>query len=324
MKDKEHKQIMVFIPAYNEAETIAQVIKSIPKKIKGLKVIILVVNDGSMDETAMLAKKAGALVVSHSRNLGVGQAFQTGLEEALRLDVDVLVNIDADGQFNPKDIPKLVEPIIKQQADFVSADRFTNFKTSKRERPVYMSRVKYYGNLMMSALFSFLAGQKFSDVSCGFRAYSKKAILSLNLMGKFTYTQESFLDLATKGLFITQVPVQVKYFPDRESRVAHNIFSYAYKTLKIIIRSFRDYKPLLFFIYLSIIPGLLSILAGGFLLYHYLITGQFTPYKSVGFAFIYLSTLTIALILVGFLADMFVRLRINQEKMLYLIKQTRL
>ncbi len=314
------KKLIVFIPALNEAKTIQKVIKSIPKEIFGFKVQVLVVDDGSTDQTAKLAKQAGALVISHPKNLGVGEAFQTGLNKALELKADILVNIDADGQFNPKDIPKLIGPIIKGEADFVSADRFTDKTTGKLRRPENMPKIKYWGNIIMAKLISFLSGQNFQDVSCGFRAYSKRAMLSLNLMGKFTYTQESFLDLATKGLQIKTVPIKVKYFSDRESRVADNLFYYAYKTLKIIIRSFRDYKPFLFFLYLSVIPAILSFISGGFLFYHYLTTGMFTPYKSLGFIFIYFSTLTLILILIGFLADMFVRLRINQEKILYLKK----
>ena len=318
------KRLVVFIPAFNEEKTIARVIKKIPKEILGLEVVVLVVNDGSSDQTAKVAKQAGAVVVNHPTNLGVGKAFQTGLEEALKLKADVLVNIDADGQFDPDEIPKLIKPIINHQADFVSADRFTDPKTGKKRRPPDMPQAKYWGNLLMAKLISFLAGQEFADVSCGFRAYNKKAMLSLNLMGKFTYTQESFLDLATKGLQIKLVPTKVKYFADRKSRVAGNLLHYGYKTFKIIIRAFRDYKPLLFFVYLSVIPFVLSILTGIFLAYHYFIAGQFTPYKSVGFAFIYFSTLTLALVLTGFLADMFVRLRLNQEKILYLIKSQKL
>ncbi len=311
------KKIVIFIPAYNEEKTIALIIKKVPKKILGLKTEILVVNDGSKDKTEYLAKQAGAVVINHTFNKGLGQTFQTGIDKAVGLDADIMVNIDADGQFNPNEISKLIAPILNKEANFVASDRFYNLESSKLVKPQDMPLIKYWGNLLMAALISFLSNQKFNDVSCGFRAYDKKTLLSLNLIGKFTYTQESFLDLATKGLIIKTVPVTVKYFPDRKSRVANNIFKYAFKTLKIIIRSFRDYKPLLFFTYLSIIPALISFGSGVFLAYHYINSGQFTPYKSLGFVFIYFSTLSFILLLCGLISDMFVRLRINQEKILY-------
>lgn len=313
-------KLVVFIPAFNEEKNIAEVIKSVPKKIDKYKTEILVVDDGSRDKTEKVAQKAGAIVVKHHRNMGVGKAFQTGLEKAIDLSADAMVNIDADGQFDPKEIPHLVKPIIDKGYDFVASDRFFNKNTKKLQKPENMPISKYWGNLLMAKLISFLANQQFNDVSCGFRAYSKKAMMSLNLMGKFTYTQESFLDLALKGLHITTIPVSVKYFPSRKSRVAHNLLYYAWKTIKIIIRSFRDYKPLLFFFYLSLVPTLVSLFSGLFLSYHYYINGQFTPYKSIGFIFIYFSSLTFILLLFGFIADMFVRLRINQEKILYQMK----
>jgi len=199
---------------------IASVIKKVPKKILGIKTEVLVVNDGSKDKTEFKAKQAGAFIINHSINRGLGQTFQTGIEKAIELDADIMVNIDADGQFNPKEISKLIAPIINKEANFVASDRFYNLESNNLVKPHNMPLIKYWGNLLMANLISFLSNQKFNDVSCGFRAYDRKTLLSLNLIGKFTYTQESFLDLATKGLRIKTVPVNVKYFTDRKSRVA--------------------------------------------------------------------------------------------------------
>jgi hypothetical protein len=210
----------------------------------------------------------------------------------------------------------MVRPIIEDGVDFVVGDRFFNEKC-KLKMPKNMPQVRYYGNLLMAKLISFLVKQKFNDVSCGFRAYSKKALLMLNLTGKFTYTQESFIDLASKGLKIQTVPVNVKYFLERKSRVANNLFYYTLNTLKIILRTFRDYKPLAFFVYISIIPLIISVASGLFLLVHYLYTRSFTPYKIIGFIFIYFSAFTFILWALGFLADMFTRIRLNQEKILF-------
>lgn len=309
-------KLAIFIPALNEEEKIAQTIKSLPQKINGIeKIIKLVVDDGSTDNTSEKAKKAGAEVISHNGNKGVGSAFHTGLNWALEQKADILVNIDADGQFNPDDIEKLITPILGGKADMVASNRFAGGK------PANMSKIKYWGNKQMNRLVSSLAGQKFEDVSSGFRAYNREAMLNLNLLGKFTYTQEVFLDLSTKGLAIVQIPTEVKYFKERKSRVAGNILRYATRTAWIIFRTIRDYKPLKFFGTLGFIIFMVGLVFDSFLLGHYLTAGKFTPYISVGFVGAYLNTLGLAVMFTGLIADMFDRVRQNQEKILYFQKK---
>jgi len=310
------KKVIVIIPAYNEEEKIGEVIKKVPKSILGILTTVLVVDDGSTDQTSVISRRAGAIVVRHQVNSGVGVSFQTGLQKALEIGADYLVNIDADGQYTPNNIIDILKPIVDGEADFVTANRFKD-KQGNNNIPDNMPKDKYYGNLLMSKLISFLTGQKFDDVSSGFRAYSKKSMLLLELTGKFTYTQESFIDLASKGISIKSVSVPVKYFKNRKSRVAGNLFKYGVRTLKIIVKTFRDYQPFLFFLYLSIVPVLISVISAIFLIYWYIISGSFSPYKIVGFIFIYFSAFTFALWAMGFLADMFTRIRIYQEKILY-------
>ncbi len=314
-------KLIIIIPSYNEAETIGAVIERIPKTLPGLdQVEVVVIDDGSTDRTAEIARSAGATIVSHARNRGVGSAFNTGLDKALEMGADIMVNIDADGQFSPDEIPLLIAPILAQEADFVSGDRFT-CQGNHTKRPHAMPKAKYWGNLVMARLVSSLSSQKFRDVSCGFRAYSREAMLWLNLTGKFTYTQESFLDFTYKGLEIKSVPVTVTYFPERQSKVSGNLFEYMLRTMKIITRAYRDYNPLRFFGWLGFAPFVLGLACGIFMLVHYIINRSFTPYKFVGFTGIYLGSLAIILWIVGLLADMFRRIRSNQEKLLYLEKK---
>lgn len=316
-------KLIVLIPALNEEQTIEKVIHKIPSNFEGVdQVTVLVIDDGSKDHTAENARKAGAVVVCHSSNRGVGGAFNTGLKTALELGADILVNIDADGQFSPDDIPALIQPILSGLADFVTGDRFTN-PQGELSKPKNMSSVKYWGNQRMSRLISFLTRKQFNDVSCGFRAYSKEAMLHLNLTGTFTYTQESFLDLANKGLEIMTIPVQVTYFADRKSRVSGNILHYMMRTLNIILRAYRDYKPLKFFGLLGLIPLLAGTGCLVFVLIHYIRFSSYTPYKAVAFAGIYLVSVGILSWIVGLLADMFVRVRLNQEQLLYYDKKRR-
>ncbi|MBN1331464.1 glycosyltransferase family 2 protein [Candidatus Dojkabacteria bacterium] len=308
-------KLIILIPALNEAESIAKTIKSIPQKITGVdEIVSLVINDGSADATAEIAKKNGAQVFSHIKNKGVGAAFHSGIEWALENHADMLVSIDADGQFDPKDIEKIIAPILENQADMVVGNRFAKGK------PENMSGLKYWGNKKMNRLVSSLAGEKFEDVSSGFRAYNQKALLNINLLGKFTYTQEVFLDLSMKGLNIVQIPVDVKYFKERKSRVAGNIVKYAFRTSWIIFRTIRDYKPLKFFGLLGLGIFVFGLFFDGFLLGHYILAAKFSPYISIGFIGAYLNSIGLGIMFLGLIADMFDRVRQNQEKILYYLK----
>lgn len=170
---------------------------------------------------------------------------------------------------------------------------------------------------MVAALVRSVSGTSLRDVSCGFRAYGREALLNLNLFGKFTYTQETILDLAFKGVPLVEVQVKVRYFPDRESRVAGNILRYALNAGKILVRTVRDFKPLMFFGTLGLVVFSLGALLDGGLLIHYYLTGMFSPYKAVGFAGGLLNVCGILLAGLGLLADMLDRIRINQERIIY-------
>lgn len=310
--------LAVIIPCYNEEKTIQNVIHDIPLNIHGVnKTTIIVVDDGSEDNTLQLAKVCGAVVISHHKNLGVGAAFQSGISAALDYNADLIVNIDGDGQFNPKKIKDLVTPIINNNADFVSASRFID--------PQYypeMPRIKFWGNKVMSRIISRITGKRFYDVSCGFRAYSKETTMKLNLFGKYTYTQETFISLAYKNLRILEVPVKIRGVRQfGKSRVASNLFSYAYRTLKIIVKSYRDYQPFKLF---GLFGFLWMLIGAGFfvfLLTHYLQVKEFTPYKWTGFAGAFFLLMGFIFYLLGFILEMFTRMRLNQEMMLFQIRR---
>lgn len=311
-------KLVVIIPAYNEEETIRDVVKSIPKLNDRIsKTEIIVVDDGSTDKTVSRAKSMGALVVSHNGNKGVGKAFTTGIEAALKRGADVIVNMDADGQFNPADIPKLIEPILNKKADFVTATRFRGNKLIGD-----MPFIKYVGNRIFTKLTSFLVKQKFTDTQCGFRAYSREAALRLNLYGKFTYTQEVFLDLANKGMRIVEVPLFIKaQRSNGKSKVVKSIPKYAIQALAIILRSIRDYQPLAFF---GIIGG--TIFGLGFLIefvlfIRWLITHTVSPYKTAVTVGAIALILGFLLLVLALIADMMDRQRRIEEELLYYKKK---
>lgn len=307
-------KIVIIIPCLNEEKTIGKVIDDIPRDLEDITELeVLVVDDGSTDDTVKTAKEHNASVVSHSGNMGVGKAFQTGLNTALKMGADIIVNIDGDGQFNPNDIPKLIQPIIEDKADFVTASRFI-----KKGFTPKMSSIKKWGNRRIAGIISILTGKKFYDVSCGFRAYSKETALRLNLFGKFTYTQETFLDLAFKDIRMMEVPLKIRGIREYgKSRVASNLWKYAVNSSKIIFRTFRDYKPLRFFGFISVILLIISLGLGGFFLGHYIINKRFSPHLWAGLTAGFLFFISVLFFVTGLLADMLDRIRQNQEKILY-------
>ncbi len=311
-------KILIVLPCLNEAENLPIVLARLPKTIDDHPTDWLVVDDGSTDGSAEIARDNGAIVIRHDINCGVGRAFQTALAFAIKQRYDIMVTIDADGQFPISDISKLVDPILDGSASFVSANRFASDGQIE-----HMSAIKRWGNARMTSLINRLTGEQFYDVSCGFRAYSREAMLRLNLMGQFTYTQEVFLALAFKGMSIREIPIKVEYFPNRKSRVAGSIARYALNTFKIIFRTYRDYFPLKFFSAIGLgllIPGLLLLI---FLFGWYVHSGKFTPHIWSGFVgggFVLAAAFCFIL---GLLADMMVRLRHNQEEILYLLRHDR-
>ena len=308
-------RLIVILPALDESATIGAVIDRIPRQIADIgSVLVLVVDDGSQDETAALARQAGAEVIRHAQTQGVGAAFATGLEGALERGADLIVNMDADGQFRPEDIPALIRPILDQGYGFVTCTRFGDPQYQPK-----MPRIKRWGNQLMCCLVGWIAGgPRFSDVSCGFRAYSRDTALKLNLYGAFTYTQETFIDLANKRISMTEVPLLVR--GEREvgtSRVASNLFRYAFHTSIILLRALRDWKPLFFF---GSIAGLffgLGVAQLVFVAGWWLATGRTSPWTSLislgGVAMV----MGIAFLVLALIADQIGRSRKILERILY-------
>lgn len=307
--------IAVLLPALNEERHIGQVIEAIPKFVDH----VVVVDDGSSDNTVKIARERGAITVSHKKNRGVGAAFSTGVRQVLSLKVDIMVNMDSDGQFNPADIEKIIQPIIEERADFVTASRFIDKDFIPR-----MPRIKLMGNQVMARIISRLTKQKFYDVSCGFRAYNRETLLKLNLFGDFTYTQETFIDLIFKNLDVLEVPIHVRGTREHgKSRVASNLFRYAYQTSQIIIRTFRDNKPFRLFGSISFISFLIGLAFAVFLGIHYFQNGVFTPHKWAGFVAAFFAVVALLLLLIGFVLDMFSRMRRVQEEILFELKKNK-
>lgn len=311
-------KLVVQIPALNEEQSIEAVLASIPRQMDSIdEIVLLVVDDGSRDRTAELARAKGAIVVSHPQNRGVGAAFRTGIAKSTELGADIVVTIDADGQFNPADIPRVIAPIIGGTADFVSASRFMDPALIPE-----MPATKRWGNHFIARWVSSMVGQRFYDVSCGFRAYSRNAFLRLNLLGNFTYTHEVFLTLAFADVSIMEVPVKVRGVREHgKSRVASNLWNYGTRTATIILKTYRDYRPLRFF---SVIGAVMGIFATGFFLFLMSVkirTGIFTPHKWAGFMAGAFAAAGMVFFLVGVVAEMLDHIRITTDEALFRIRR---
>ncbi|MEX2288085.1 MAG: DPM/DPG synthase family glycosyltransferase [Planctomycetaceae bacterium] len=309
------QRLVVIVPAHNEEKTIGQVIANIPCTIDDVEEVkVVVVNDCSTDRTADIAREAGAIVVSHPNRHGVGAAFMTGIDAALRLQADVIVNMDGDGQFDSQDISKLIRPILYESHGFVTCTRFADPANSPE-----MPRLKLWGNRMMCRLINLIIRRgKFTDVSCGFRAYSRETALRLNLYGRFTYTQESFIDLASKGILMTEIPLRVRGTREfGKSKVASNLFWYTLQTVPIMARAVRDVRPLTFFGTIGLVFLLLGCTMFGFVGVWWLIHERTSPWTSL--LTIGSGSLVMGLVIgfIALIADQIGRGRRIDEQLLY-------
>lgn len=312
-------KLVVNLPAFNEEEKLGQTIKRIPRTFKGInEVFVQVIDDGSKDNTAKVAKEAGAdFVFSHTVNRGLGIVFRTAVEHALENGADIMVNIDADGQFDPNDIQKIIDPILNGEADMTSADRFGEHKAKN------MPAAKYYLNRFAAWMIGKFMNYPIKDLTCGFRGYSKETLLRLNLPGAFTYTQEVIIDILGKNMKIKWVPVIVTYFAERKSRVVRSIYKYVNNSAKIILKAVRDVRPMKFFG----VPGLALILIAvaffGYFLFMYTQEFKITPYRNYLLASIVMFLVGLQFLVFALIADMIKSNRKLTEDQMYFFKAER-
>lgn len=240
-------KLVITIPARNEEETIGEVIREIPEDIEGIDEVEIIIIDGaSTDKTAELAKKAGAThVYSDHINRGLASAFNVGIQKALLLGADIIVNTDADMQYDQTEIPKLVKPIIDREADMVVGSRFEGWI---EEMPLR----KRIGNRLATVMTSLLAGQKLSDAQSGFRAIHRELAQRLIIESKKTYVQETLIRSIRAGYCIIEVPIRFRKRND-ESRLIRNVWSYASSVFPDLVLTYAQVAPLRLFGGLSIL-----------------------------------------------------------------------
>jgi glycosyltransferase involved in cell wall biosynthesis len=235
-------KLVIQIPCYNEAETLPATLGDLPKSIPGIDSIeVLVIDDGSDDGTAAVARAHGvAHVVRAPVNQGLARAFAAGLDYALKIGADIIVNTDADNQYRGECVEKLVEPILHHEAEVVIGDR-------NPARLGHFSFVKRCLQSLGSSIVRGLSGTSVPDVTSGFRAFSREAALRMNVVSEFTYTLETIIQAGTKQLAVAHVPVEVNPVT-RPSRLFPNVRSYVLRSAITIIRIYALYNPLRVFV----------------------------------------------------------------------------
>jgi len=300
-------KLIVQIPAFNEEATIAQTLRDIPKKIDGITSIeSLVIDDGSSDNTAEAARKAGAThVVQLKTHRGLSSAFLAGINAALRLGADIIVNTDADNQYAGADIPKLVAPIMRGSADVVIGDR----EVSKSP---HMSAFKRLLQRLGSRTVGLASGIRVSDVTSGFRAFSRDAAMQINVFNPFTYTLETVIQAGNRNLGVQSVPVRTNA-PTRPSRLYHGIGTYLRKSTATIFRIYTIYKPLKTFFVIGAVLLLAGSALGVRFLWHFANGERGGHIQSLILAAVFL-IIGFQTLLIGLVADLIsVNRRLSEE-----------
>lgn len=271
-------KLIIQIPCFNEEETLRQTLDDLPRRIEGIDEIeYLVINDGSSDKTTAVAKEWGVdYIVNFTQNKGLAKGFMAGIDVALENGADIIVNTDADNQYKGKDIPKLIEPIIRQEADIVIG-----------ERPIDDTADFCWLKKKLQRLGSWAVRQASNtdipDAPSGFRAFSREAALRLNVVNDYTYTLETIVQAGREKIPIVSVPIETNEAL-RPSRLARTMFAYVRTSMLTILRAYLVYKPLKAFLFLSLFPTVPGIIIWIRFLYYFFTAGGAGHIQSLIFA----------------------------------------
>ncbi len=263
MPRSDYMKLIIQIPCYNEAETLPITLKELPREVEGFdKVEWLIINDGSTDDTVKVAKECGVdHIVDFKHNQGLAKGFMAGIKECLRQGADVIVNTDADNQYEAKDIPKLVKPILEHKAEYVIGAR-------PIDQTEHFSPTKKLLQKLGSWVVRKASRTNIPDAPSGFRAMSRECAMQLNVYNNYTYTLETIIQAGQKNMAITSVPIRTNK-DLRPSRLFSSIPNYIKKSIGTIVRISVVYKSFQFFMTIAAILFGLGLLLGLRYLYFY-------------------------------------------------------
>jgi glycosyltransferase involved in cell wall biosynthesis len=306
-------KVVVQVPCLDEEATLGAVLSSIPRHIDGVdEIAVVVVDDGSTDRTAQIAREHGASVVRHARTMGLARSFRDGVDWALAHGADVVVNTDGDDQYPQDRIGDLVRPVLEGVADVVIADRQT---ATIAEFSWFKKRMQRFG----SAVVNGAADTRLPDAASGFRAYSRGALLRLNVLTDFSYAMETIIQAGHKRLRIVSIPVTT-HPKTRESRLFRSVFHHMARSASAIVRSYLMYKPYVVFATLAAVFGVLALVPMVRFLVLWVANGQAGNVQSLIFGAIMAVACLLSAAL-GVLSDLLRTNRVLLEEQLERIKR---
>jgi len=311
-------KLVIQIPCLDEAETLPATLADLPREVDGFDTVEwLVIDDGSTDGTAAVARAHGVdHIVRFTQNKGLAVAFQAGLDAALKLGADVIVNTDADNQYVAADLALLVGPILAGRADMVVGDR----QVRGHEE---FSRSKKFLQTWGSWVVRHASDTDIPDTTSGFRAYNREAALRLNVVSRFSYTLETIIQAGKSDIAVTHVPIRTNP-RTRDSRLFRSTFQYVRRSVETILRVYAMYEPLRIFLLLAALPGLLGlVLFGRFAWFYVTDPGPTGHIQSlvVGAALLILAFQLVAL---GVVADLMRANRVLTERTLHRVRRLEL
>ena len=310
-------RLVIQIPCFNEAETLPATLADLPRQVSGFdEVLWLVIDDGSSDETAEVAKAHGVdAVVKLTQNKGLAVAFQVGLDAALQLGADVIVNTDADNQYSAANIPNLVEPITQGHADLVVGTRdITNHEE--------FSTLKKYLQKIGSWVVRQASATEVSDVTSGFRAYTKEAALQVNVVSQFTYTLETLIQAGRSDLAVVDIPISVNP-TTRPSRLFRSKRQYVRRSAGTISRVYAMHQPLRVFNIPAAVFALAGLILFGRFGWFYLTAGGEGHIQSLIVGAVCL-LVAMQMLMLGLLADLLRSNRVISERVLRRVRNIEL
>ena len=311
-------KLIVQIPCLDEEATLPATIADIPRRIEGVdEVELLVVDDGSIDRTVEVAREQGVEhVVRLTNNKGLAAGFQAGLDACLKLGADIVVNTDADNQYDARDIPKLVAPIAEGRADMVIGDR--EVAHIKHFSP-FKKRLQRVG----SAVVRGASGTDVPDTTSGFRAYNREAAISMNVVSKYTYTLETIIQAGKMLVALDHVPIRTNR-TERESRLFGSTYEYVRRNALAIFRVYTMYEPLKVFLTVAALLGLVALVIFGRFGYFYFVETEGSGHVQSLILGAVLFIAAVQLAALGILGDVLAGGRVTQQRTLERVRRIEL